>query len=83
MVTQWEGMLQLLFYICIADLPSCGGFLQAGARQHCLSGRDWALYPVGQGAALVDLQHLVPALTLAPDGFRNTAVLKLENKPSL
>jgi len=38
MVTLWEEMLQLLFYICIADLPSCGGFLQAGARQRCLAG---------------------------------------------
>lgn len=24
MVTLWEGMLQHLFYICIADLPSSG-----------------------------------------------------------
>lgn len=28
MVTLWEGMLQLLFYICIADLSGSGGFLQ-------------------------------------------------------
>lgn len=83
MVTLWEGMLQLLFYICIADLPSCGGFLQAGARQHCLAGRDGALYSVVEGAALIDLQHLIPAHILAPDGFRNTVVLKLGNKLSL
>lgn len=83
MVTLWEGILQLLVYICIADLPSCGGFLQAGARQHCLTGRDGALYWVGEGAALIDLQHLVPAHTLAPDRFRNVVVLKLGNKLSL
>ena len=58
--------------------------ISAGRSKAALPGRhDGALYPVGEGAALIDLRHLVPAHTLVPDGFRNTVLLKLGNKLSL
>lgn len=57
--------------------------ISAGRSKAALPGRDWALGCVGRVAALTDLQHLVPAHTLAPDGFRKKAVLKLGDKLSL
>lgn len=58
--------------------------ISASGSKTALPGRQGqGLYCRGEGAALVNLRHLVPAPTLAPDVFTNTVVLKLGNKLSL
>lgn len=78
MVTLWEGMLQLLFYICIADLSGSGGFLQQEGST--VLGR--------QGPGFVPCERRGSSEGPAEPcsyshAFGNPGVPRLGNKPSL